>query len=139
MFFKKKNKINKEDNNLEKVAALLIHVAKIDENYSEKEEEIIKQTLIKIGANNENIQEILKAGKKIEDNSNQILEFTKEVKNMDDDGKIKILEALWRIIYSNNIADIYEMSLMRRLGGLLYIDSKIMGDIKEKIKNEFSK
>jgi len=139
MFFKKKNKINKEDNNLEKVAALLIHVAKIDENYSEKEEEIIKQTLIKIGANNENIQEILKAGKKIEDNSNQILEFTKEVKNMDDDGKIKILEALWRIIYSNNIADIYEMSLMRRLGGLLYIDSKIMGDIKEKIKNEFKK
>ena len=118
---------------------MLIHVAKIDENYAEKEEEIIKQTLIKIGAKNENIQEILKAGKKIEDNSNQILEFTKEVKNMDDDGKIKILEALWRIIYSNNIADIYEMSLMRRLGGLLYIDSKIMGDIKEKIKNEFSK
>jgi len=139
MFFKKKNIINKENNNLEKIAALLIHVAKIDENYAEKEEEIIKQTLIKIGAKNENIQEILKAGKKIEDNSNQILEFTKEVKNMDDDGKIKILEALWRIIYSNNIADIYEMSLMRRLGGLLYIDSKIMGDIKEKIKNEFSK
>ena len=139
MFFKKKNITNKEDNNLEKIAALLIHVAKIDENYAEKEEEIIKQTLIKIGAKNENIQEILKAGKKIEDNSNQILEFTKEVKNMDDDGKIKILEALWRIIYSNNIADIYEMSLMRRLGGLLYIDSKIMGDIKEKIKNEFSK
>ncbi len=139
MFFKKKNIINKENNNLEKIAALLIHVAKIDENYSEKEEEIIKQTLIKIGAKNENIQEILKAGKKIEDNSNQILEFTKEVKNMDDDNKIKILEALWRIIYSNNIADIYEMSLMRRLGGLLYIDSKIMGDIKEKIKNEFSK
>ena len=139
MFFKKKNITNKEDNNLEKIAALLIHVVKIDENYAEKEEEIIKQTLIKIGAKNENIQEILKAGKKIEDNSNQILEFTKEVKNMDDDGKIKILEALWRIIYSNNIADIYEMSLMRRLGGLLYIDSKIMGDIKEKIKNEFSK
>ena len=139
MFFKKKNRNNREDNNLEKIAALLIHVAKIDENYSKKEEEIIKQTLIKIGANNENIQEILKAGKKIEDNSNQILEFTKEVKNMDDDGKIKILEALWRIIYSNNIADIYEMSLMRRLGGLLYIDSKIMGDIKEKIKNEFLK
>jgi uncharacterized tellurite resistance protein B-like protein len=139
MFFKKKNRANKEDNNLEKIAALLIHVAKIDENYSKKEEEIIKQTLIKIGANNENIQEILKAGKKIEDDSNQILEFTKEVKKMDNDNKIKILEALWRIIYSNNIADAYETSLMRRLGGLLYIDSKIMGDIKEKIKNEFSK
>ena len=139
MFFKKKNKINKDENNLEKVAALLIHAAKIDENFSKKEEEIIKQTLIKIGANKEEIDEIFTAGKKIENNSNQILEFTKEVKSMNENNKIKILEALWRIIYSNDIADIYEMSLMRRLGGLLYIDSKIMGDIKEKIKNEFLK
>ena len=139
MFFKKKNKINKDENNLEKVAALLIHAAKIDENFSKKEEEIIKQTLIKIGANKEKIDEIFTAGKEIENNSNQILEFTKEVKSMNENNKIKILEALWRIIYSNDVADIYEMSLMRRLGGLLYIDSKIMGDIKEKIKNEFLK
>ena len=139
MFFKKKNKINKDENNLEKVAALLIHAAKIDENFSKKEEEIIKQTLIKIGANKEKIDEIFTTGKEIENNSNQILEFTKEVKSMNENNKIKILEALWRIIYSNDIADIYEMSLMRRLGGLLYIDSKIMGDIKEKIKNEFLK
>ena len=139
MFFKKKNKINKDENNLEKVAALLIHAAKIDENFSKKEEEIIKQTLIKIGANKEKIDEIFTAGKEIENNSNQILEFTKEVKSMNENNKIKILEALWIIIYSNDIADIYEMSLMRRLGGLLYIDSKIMGDIKEKIKNEFLK
>ena len=139
MFFKKKNKIDKNENNLEKVAALLIHAAKIDENFSKKEEEIIKKTLIKIGANKEKIDEIFTAGKKIENNSNQILEFTKEVKSMNENNKIKILEALWRIIYSNDIADIYEMSLMRRLGGLLYIDSKIMGDIKEKIKNEFLK
>ena len=139
MFFKKKNKIDKNENNLEKVAALLIHAAKIDENFSKKEEEIIKQTLIKIGANKEKIDEIFTAGKKIENNSNQILEFTKEVKSMNENNKIKILEALWRIIYSNDVADIYEMSLMRRLGGLLYIDSKIMGDIKEKIKNEFLK
>ena len=139
MFFKKKNKIDKNENNLEKVAALLIHAAKIDENFSKHEEEIIKQTLIKIGANKEKIDEIFTAGKKIENNSNQILEFTKEVKSMNENNKIKILEALWRIIYSNDIADIYEMSLMRRLGGLLYIDSKIMGDIKEKIKNEFLK
>ena len=139
MFFKKKNKIDKNENNLEKVAALLIHAAKIDENFSKKEEEIIKQTLIKIGANKEKIDEIFTAGKEIENNSNQILEFTKEVKSMNENNKIKILEALWRIIYSNDIADIYEMSLMRRLGGLLYIDSKIMGDIKEKIKNEFLK
>ncbi len=139
MFFKKKNKINKDENNLEKVAALLIHAAKIDENFSKKEEEIIKQTLIKIGANKEKIDEIFTTGKEIENNSNQILEFTKEVKSMNENNKIKILEALWRIIYSNDVADIYEMSLMRRLGGLLYIDSKIMGDIKEKIKNEFLK
>ena len=139
MFFKKKNKIDKNENNLEKVAALLIHAAKIDENFSKKEEEIIKQTLIKIGANKEKIDEIFTTGKEIENNSNQILEFTKEVKSMNENNKIKILEALWRIIYSNDVADIYEMSLMRRLGGLLYIDSKIMGDIKEKIKNEFLK
>ena len=88
MFFKKKNKINKDENNLEKVAALLIHAAKIDENFSKKEEEIIKQTLIKIGANKEKIDEIFTTGKEIENNSNQILEFTKEVKSMNENKKI---------------------------------------------------
>ena len=133
MFFKKdKNK----DNNLSKVAALLIHAAKIDENFSKSEEEIIKQTLLQLGANDQNLEKIFTDGKKIEDNSNQILEFTKEVKNMEENDKSKIVETLWRIIYSNNDADIYETSLMRRLGGLLYIDSKLMGDIKERIKNK---
>ena len=80
----------------------------------------------------------MKKAKKIEENSNQILNFTKEVKNMDEKNKIKIIEALWRIIYSNKEADIYETNLMRRLAGLLYIDSKIMGDIKEKIKKKNS-
>ena len=78
-------------------------------------------------------------GKKIEENSNQILEFTKEVKNMEENDKIKIVETLWRIIYSNKEADIYETSLMRRLGGLLYIEIKLMRDIKEKIKKEIVK
>ena len=133
MFFKKDKNIN---NDFSKVAALLIHAAKIDENFSKDEETIIKQALLKIGVNNENLEKIFLDGKKIEENSNQILEFTKEVKSMDKTDKIKIIETLWRIIYSNNEADIYETSLMRRLGGLLYIDSKIMGDIKEKIKNE---
>ena len=133
MFFKKdKNK----DNDLSKVAALLIHAAKIDENFSRSEEVIIKKALLQIGANNENLEKIFADGKKIEEDSNQILEFTKEIKNMDEDDKIKIIETLWRIIYSNNEADIYETSLMRRLGGLLYIDSKLMGDIKERIKNK---
>ena len=138
MFFKN-NKYNKDYNeDLGKVAALLIHTAKIDENYSNQEENIIKQTLLKIGANTENIEKIILNGKSIEENSNQILEFTKEVKNMENDKKIIIVETLWRIIYSNKVADIYETNLMRRLAGLLYIDSKIMGDIKEKIKNEKS-
>ena len=117
---------------------MLIHAAKIDENFSDKEEEIIKKTLIEIGAKNEHIVEIIKKGKKIEENSNQILEFTREVKNMSNGDKIRIIESLWRIVYSNNEADIYETNLMRRLGGLLYIDSKTMGVIKEKIKGEYS-
>ena len=136
MFFKKNNS-TKDD--LSKVAALLIYAAKIDQNYSTMEEEIIKKTLMEIGANNENITEIIDNGKKIEENSNQILEFTKEVKNMEDENKIKIIETLWKIIYSNNDADIYETNLMRRLTGLLYIDSKLMGDIKERIKKEIIK
>ena len=133
MFFKKEKN---EKDDLTKVAALLIHAAKIDENFTINEEKIIKKTLLEVGANNENIEKILTDGKKIEENSNQILDFTKEVKNMDEQNKVKIVETLWRIIYSNNEADIYETSLMRRLTGLLYIDSKLMGDIKEKIKKE---
>ena len=136
--FLKKDENKKENENLVKITALLIHAAKIDQDYSNKEEEIIKQTLLKIGANKENLEKIINNGKKIEENSNQILNFTKEVKNMTEENKIKIIEALWQIIYSNNEADMYETSLMRRLGGLLYIDSKIMGDIKEKIKKKYS-
>ena len=124
------------DKNLINVAALLIHAAKIDLDYSAKEENIIEQTMLKIGAKKENIKEIIQNGKVVENNSNQILEFTKEVKNMSNENKIKIIESLWEIIYSNNEADIYETNLMRRLAGLLYIDSKLMGDIKEKIKQE---
>jgi len=135
MFFKKKKDGDPSDD-LAKVAALLIHAAKIDENFSEKEEKIIKQTLIKIDTNNQDIESILKKGKTFEENSNQILDFTREVKNMDEKNKIKIVEALWQIIYSNNEADIYETNLMRRLEGLMYIDSKIMGNIKATIKKE---
>ena len=137
MFFSSNN--NEDQNNdLAKVAALLIHAAKIDENYSNEEEEIIKNALLKIGADNKNIENIIKKGKEIEENSNQILDFTKEVKNMKEENKIKIIETLWRIIYSNKNADIYETNLMRRLTGLLYIDNNIMGSIKEKIRKENS-
>ena len=137
MFFKN-NKNESKNEKLIKIAALLIHAAKIDEDYSDQEESIIKQTLLKIGAVDKNIENIIKEGKKIDQNSNQILDFTKEVKNMDSDDKIEIVEALWKIIYSNDVADIYESNLMRRLSGLLYIDNKTMGDIKEKIKNKIS-
>ena len=137
MFFEKTKKKNK-DEDLTKVAALLIHAAKIDENFSSVEENIIKQTLLMMGANNNDVERIIKAAQKIEENSNQILDFTKEVKNMSEENKIKIIETLWKIIYSNKVADDYETNLMRRLAGLLYIDNKIMGDIKERIKRDSS-
>ena len=127
-----------KNNDLIKVAALLIHAAKIDENYSDNEEQVIKELLVKIGAKKENIVDIIQESKKIEKDSNQILDFTKEVKNMNEEKKIIIIESLWKIVYSDKNADIYETGLMRRLSGLLYIDSKIMGDIKEKIKKENS-
>ena len=134
MFFKKGNN---QKNDLLKIAALLIHAAKIDENFTIEEEKIIEETLLNLGANKDNVKQIIIESKKIEDKANQILEFTKEVKNMEENDKVKIIETLWRIIYSNKDADIYETSLMRRLAGLLYIDNKTMGDIKEKIKNNF--
>ena len=134
MIFKK----DKDKDDIIKIAALLIHAAKIDQDFSNKEENIIKQTLLKIGANDEDIQDIIDKGKMIEENSNQILDFTKKVKSMENDNKIRIIEALWRIIYSDKKSDIYEANLMRRLAGLLYIDNKTMGDIKDKIKKENS-
>jgi len=134
--FKKKNNLSKVANNnlLLKTASLLIHAAKIDENYTNKEIEIIKKTLIKLGINQLEVDQIMIDAEKNEKNSNQILDFTKEIKNASEDFKIKIIESLWSIIYSNNEADMYETNLMRRLSGLLYLDNKIVGDIKEKIK-----
>ena len=140
-FIKNKDSVDsaKDNNNLLiKTAALFIHAAKIDENYTDKEKEIIKKTLIKLGAKLTAINEIMFAAEKNEEESNQILDFTKDIKNTDNEYKIKIIEALWSIIYSNKEADMYETNLMRRLSGLLYLDNKIMGDIKEKVKKKFS-
>ena len=117
---------------------MLIHTAKIDQNYTDKEEEIIIKTLQQLGLEKEKISETIEKAKLIEENSNQILDFTKEVKNLPERDKLKIVESLWSIIYSNKDADIYETNLMRRLAGLLYIDNKAMGDIKEKVKKENS-
>ena len=135
MFFNKTDQ-SKNESNFIKIAALLIHAAKIDENYSKEEEEIIEKTLLSLGAEKNNLKSIIDEAKQCEEDANQILEFTKEIKNLDEIDKIKIIKSLWQIIYSNKDADIYEMNLMRRLAGLLYIDSKIMGDIKEEIKKE---
>ena len=137
MFFKK-DKTKSETNFLIKVCALLIHAAKIDENYTKNEEEIIKKTLLELGSTKEDLTKTIKEAKIVEENSNQILDFTREVKNLPEKNKIKVIETLWSIIYSNKDADIYETNLMRRLAGLLYIDSKTMGNIKEKIKKENS-
>ena len=134
----KKEKENKNDQShlsLISVAALLIHSAKIDQNFTEKEKDIIKKALIEMGADNNNLDEILKDAEIKEQDSNQILEFTKEVKNKNIDEKKIVIEALWNIIYSDENADMYEANLMRRLSGLLYLDPKIVGDIKQKIKS----
>ena len=134
----KKNIENKNDDShlsLISIAALLIHSAKIDENFTEKEKNIIKKALIEMGAGQEDLDKILKDAELKEKDSHQILEFTKEVKNKNIDEKKIVIEALWNIIYSDENADIYETNLMRRLSGLLYLDPKIVGDIKEKIKS----
>jgi len=139
-FFKNKEKNEVNDNySYSKIAALLIHTAKIDEAYDDKEKDIIKKTLIDLGAESSSIDKLISDATIIEENSNQILDFTREVKNAPESDKIRIVESLWRIIYSDNSADMYETNLMRRLTGLLYIDAKIMGNLKEKIKQELKK
>ena len=136
LFTKEKEMKNDESHlSLISVAALLIHSAKIDENFTEKEKLIIKKALIEMGADQANLDQIIEDAETKEKDSNQILGFTKEVKNKSVKEKKIVLEALWTIIYSDEKADMYETNLMRRLSGLLYLDSKIVGDIKEKIKS----
>tara|TARA_B100000959_G_scaffold148472_1_gene155814 strand:+ start:43 stop:477 length:435 start_codon:yes stop_codon:yes gene_type:complete len=141
-FLKNKNSSKKtvnDDELLSKTASLLIHAAKIDEKYTDIEKKIIKKTLLELGANQSKIDQLILTAENNEQKSNQILDFTKEIKNTDEKFKIKIIESLWGIIYSNKDADMYETNLMRRLSGLLYLDNKVVGDIKEKMKKKFSK
>ena len=139
-FFKNKKPVkSNEINLLSKTASLLIHAAKIDENYTNKEKLIIEKTLLELGINKEKLDELMKTAEKNEENSNQILDFTRELKKTDQNFKIKLIESLWKIIYSDNNSDMYESSLMRRISGLLYLDSKLVGDLKEKIKNNLNK
>ena len=134
-FFNKKQREEKNISTLS-IAVLLIHAARIDEIYTDKERLLIKKTLIRLGADNNNLAEIIKNAEELEQNSNQILEFTKDAKNLKESDKLILIEALWTIIYSDENIDMYEANLMRRLSGLLYLDRKLVGDIKEKIKKE---
>ena len=139
-FFKNKKNISKNDEDIfSRVASLLIHIAKIDQNYTVKEKEIISKTILELGAKQENIENIINIAERNESNSNQILDFTKEVKNMKEIDKEKIIEALWTVVYSDGNSDMYEESLMRRLTGLIYLDKKKDGDIKERVKEKLNK
>ena len=138
-FLKKKTKEPEKIDIFSKTASLLIHAAKIDQNYTNKEKLIIERTLIELGVDKEKINQLMQNAEKNEKNSNQILDFTKDIKHTDQNFKIKIIESLWKIIYSDKASDMYETNLMRRLSGLLYLDNKLVGDIKEKIKNDFYK
>ena len=138
MIFKFFNK-NKEkpELNLESVnvACLLIHAAKIDENYTSEEREIIKKTVEKLYPDLDNLDEVVSKAEQKEKDSNHIQEFTRDVKSLSTENKIIIVETLWRIILSDGKSDIYENNLMRRLAGLLYLDDKIVGEIKVKVLN----
>ena len=135
-FFKKEEQQN-NDSDLINVACLMIHSAKIDENYTDKEKTIIKNTLTKLNDNNENIDQLILEAEKKESDSNHIQDFTKNIKAMDKENKIEIIKNIWSIILSDGNSDIFEENLMRRLAGLLYVDSKTMGDIKLSIQNKF--
>ena len=134
-FFNKNNE--KTDTNLESIniACLLIHAAKIDENYTSEEKEIVKKTVKKLYPDLDNLDEVVSKAEQKENDSNHIQEFTKEVKSLNLENKIIIVETLWRIILSDGKSDIYENNLMRRLAGLLYLDDKIVGETKIKVLN----
>ena len=134
-FFNKKNKKNSFDKIYVNSAALLIHAAKIDENYQIEEKQIIKKTLIKLGVDEKSVDKLIEIAEKYEKESNQILGFTKEIKQMDEKFKLKIIETLWQIIYSDGLADMYEKNLMTRLKGLMYLDDKLVAEIKNKVKS----
>ena len=138
MIFKFLNKdMEKTDSNAESIniACLLIHAAKIDENYTSEEREIIKKTVKKLYPHLDDLDKIIAQAERKENDSNHIQEFTRDVKSLSTENKIIIVETLWKIILSDGKSDIYENNLMRRLAGLLYLDDKIVGETKVKILN----
>ena len=133
-FFNKEKKTNNSKNLL--IASLLIHAAKIDDSYTESEKKIIKKAIIDLKlVGITEVENLLKTAEEKEKESNQIIEFTKEIKKHPMEFRLKIVEILWKIVYSDNANDSYESNLIRRICGLLYISDKDSGIIKEKIKN----
>ena len=137
-FFNKKEEQLNDNSDLLNVACLMIHAAKIDENYTDKERKIIKKTLTMLN-NKEDIDKLISEAEKKENDSNHIQDFTKNIKNMDKENKIEVIKNIWSIILSDGTSDMYEENLMRRLAGLLYLDSKTMGDIKISIQKKLQK
>ena len=134
-FFNKKEQLD-DNSDLLNVACLMIHAARIDENYTDKEKKIIKNTLSKLNDNNEDIDKLMLTAEKKESDSNHIQDFTRNIKAMDKENKIEIIKNIWSIILSDGNSDIFEENLMRRLSGLLYVDAKTMGDIKLNIQSK---
>ena len=134
-FFKKKKEINED--NLILIPALLIHAAKIDENYSEPEKKIILKAIMDLNKLDLNkAKQVLKSAEKKEEESNQIIEFTREIKKYPMEFRLKIIEIIWKIVYSDGKTDSYESTLIRRICGLLYVSDKDNGVIKERILNQ---
>ena len=138
MFKKIFNKKKKEDSDNKNilVAALLIHAAKIDENYTNAEKKIIKQALIELNnISSDKTENLIRLAEKKEEESNQIVEFTKEIKKYSMEFRLKIIEVIWKIVYSDGTSDDYESNLIRRICGLLYISGKDNGIIKTKVQD----
>ncbi len=134
-FFKKKKEEDKNNKNI-LIISLLVHAAKIDENYTEIERKIILRAIMDLNkSNEEDAEKILSEAEKEEEKSNQIVEFTKEVKKYSIDFRLKIIEIIWKIVYSDGATDNYESNLIRRICGLLYVSDKDNGIVKMKVKN----
>ena len=122
--------------NLKKITALLVHVAKVDEIYTDKERGIIKSFIISFSYNEKDCETILQDSEKLEADSIQLFNFTSTIKKESLEVKTEIIEHLWKIIISDKSVDQYESSLMRRICGLIYFPDKLSGEIKLKILNQ---
>ena len=133
--FKNKKKENLDEKNI-LIASLLIHAAKIDENYTEIEKQIVKKAIIELNQiNSDQAEKILIKAEKKEEESNQIVEFTREIKKYPMEFRLKIIEIIWKIVYSDGTSDSFESNLIRRICGLLYISDKDNGIVKTKVQS----